>query len=63
MHNIFFYVRFCPSNPNLIAGGCVNGQIVLWNIQEYQDLLQINRHVEAKTVAASMVINFKIYYC
>ncbi|NWX24368.1 WDR63 protein, partial [Aegotheles bennettii] len=38
--------QFSPSDPNVIAGGCINGQIVLWNISEHQEKLQ-----NAKTVA------------
>ncbi|XP_043861259.1 dynein axonemal intermediate chain 3 [Dromiciops gliroides] len=29
--------QFCPSNPNIIAGGCINGQIVLWDISAYAE--------------------------
>ncbi|XP_074122452.1 dynein axonemal intermediate chain 3 [Sminthopsis crassicaudata] len=32
-----FCFRFCPSNPNIIAGGCINGQIVLWDITAHTD--------------------------
>ncbi|KAJ3414206.1 WD repeat-containing protein 63 [Chytridiales sp. JEL 0842] len=32
--------QFNPADPNIIAGGCVNGQIVLWDISEYQDKLK-----------------------
>ncbi|KAJ3375105.1 WD repeat-containing protein 63 [Allomyces arbusculus] len=28
---------FHPTNPHMIVGGCVNGQIVLWDISEFQD--------------------------
>uniref|UniRef100_A0A3B3ZN58 Uncharacterized protein n=1 Tax=Periophthalmus magnuspinnatus TaxID=409849 RepID=A0A3B3ZN58_9GOBI len=27
--------EFSPSDPNIIAGGCVNGQLVLWDISAY----------------------------
>ncbi|XP_016076111.1 PREDICTED: WD repeat-containing protein 63 [Miniopterus natalensis] len=27
-----FCFKFCPSDPNIIAGGCLNGQIVMWDI-------------------------------
>lgn len=27
-------LRFCPSRPNLIAGGAVNGQVYLWDLAE-----------------------------
>lgn len=29
-----FCFKFCPSDPNIIAGGCINGQ-VLMNIFSY----------------------------
>ncbi|NXG52666.1 WDR63 protein, partial [Psilopogon haemacephalus] len=38
--------RFSPSDPNIIAGGCINGQIVLWDISQHEEKLQ-----NANTVA------------
>ncbi|KAI8810116.1 WD40-repeat-containing domain protein [Cladochytrium replicatum] len=35
--------EFNPMDPNLIAGGCVNGQIVLWDISDYSDKLKSSR--------------------
>uniref|UniRef100_A0A3Q2CXE9 Dynein axonemal intermediate chain 3 n=1 Tax=Cyprinodon variegatus TaxID=28743 RepID=A0A3Q2CXE9_CYPVA len=32
--------EFCPSNPNIIAGGCVNGKVVLWDISAHVNYLQ-----------------------
>ncbi|NXC47350.1 WDR63 protein, partial [Penelope pileata] len=32
--------QFSPSDPNVIAGGCFNGQIVLWDISQYEEKLQ-----------------------
>uniref|UniRef100_A0A5F8GT04 Dynein axonemal intermediate chain 3 n=1 Tax=Monodelphis domestica TaxID=13616 RepID=A0A5F8GT04_MONDO len=32
-----FCFRFCPSNPNIIAGGCINGQVVLWDITSHSE--------------------------
>lgn len=29
--------QFNPHDPNIIVGGCINGQIVLWDTSEYQD--------------------------
>jgi WD40 repeat protein len=26
------WVEFCPTSPSLIAGGCVNGQLIIWDI-------------------------------
>jgi WD40 repeat protein len=33
-------------DQNIIVAGCVNGQIVLWDISEYQDRLQSSRKRE-----------------
>ncbi|KAG8437221.1 hypothetical protein GDO86_008065 [Hymenochirus boettgeri] len=31
--------KFSPTDPNIIAGGCFNGQVVMWDISEYQETL------------------------
>ncbi|NWH54236.1 WDR63 protein, partial [Fregata magnificens] len=43
--------QFCPSDPNIIAGGCINGQVVLWDISQHEEKLQ-----NAKTVADGIKI-------
>ncbi|XP_026055614.1 dynein axonemal intermediate chain 3 [Carassius auratus] len=35
--------QFCPSDPNIIAGGCMNGQVVLWDISAHVEKLQDTR--------------------
>ncbi|XP_055470320.1 dynein axonemal intermediate chain 3 isoform X1 [Psammomys obesus] len=35
-----FCFEFCPSDPNIIAGGCINGQIVLWDITAHVDNIE-----------------------
>uniref|UniRef100_A0A8C3YKZ2 Dynein axonemal intermediate chain 3 n=1 Tax=Catagonus wagneri TaxID=51154 RepID=A0A8C3YKZ2_9CETA len=35
-----FCFKFCPSDPNIIAGGCVNGQIVMWDITAHADQIE-----------------------
>lgn len=35
-----FSVAFCPSDANLIVGGCVNGQVVLWDLAHHAHVLQ-----------------------
>ncbi|XP_069560869.1 dynein axonemal intermediate chain 3 [Brachyistius frenatus] len=35
-----FAFEFCPSNPNIIVGGCVNGQVVLWDLSAHVVYLQ-----------------------
>ncbi|XP_056270650.1 dynein axonemal intermediate chain 3 [Pseudoliparis swirei] len=32
--------EFCPSDPNIIVGGCTNGQVVLWDISAHVSHLQ-----------------------
>ncbi|XP_076976534.1 dynein axonemal intermediate chain 3 isoform X2 [Tamandua tetradactyla] len=35
-----FCFKFCPTDPNIIAGGCINGQIVLWDIAAHADRIE-----------------------
>ena len=35
-----FCFQFNPSDPNIIAGGCINGQIVLWDISAHAERLK-----------------------
>lgn len=35
--------QFCPSDPNIIAAGCINGQIVLWDVSAHVEKLQDTR--------------------
>lgn len=35
--------QFSPSDHNIIAGGCMNGQVVLWDISAHVDRLQDTR--------------------
>ncbi|NXU22291.1 WDR63 protein, partial [Thalassarche chlororhynchos] len=43
--------QFSPSDPNIIAGGSINGQVVLWDISQHEEKLQ-----NAKTVADGIKI-------
>ncbi|XP_049588016.1 dynein axonemal intermediate chain 3 isoform X2 [Syngnathus scovelli] len=36
--------EFCPSDPNIIVGGCVNGQVVLWEISAHVARLHPVQH-------------------
>ncbi|KAJ8376399.1 hypothetical protein SKAU_G00069790 [Synaphobranchus kaupii] len=38
-----FSFEFCPSDPNIIVGGCMNGQVVLWDISAHAERLQGTR--------------------
>ncbi|XP_037325776.2 dynein axonemal intermediate chain 3 [Pungitius pungitius] len=60
-----FAFEFCPSDPNIIVGGCRNGQVVLWDMSAHSmhlkgtqpgekvpfnnDTLDIDEHKEKKT--------------
>ncbi|XP_053841675.1 dynein axonemal intermediate chain 3 isoform X2 [Vidua macroura] len=37
--------QFSPSDPNIIAGGCVNGQVVLWDISKHEEKLESTKPV------------------
>ncbi|XP_040216499.1 dynein intermediate chain 3, axonemal isoform X2 [Rana temporaria] len=41
--------RFCPSDPGIIAGGCINGQVVLWDISAYNERLTAKTGVTKST--------------
>jgi hypothetical protein len=28
---------FSPTEPNIIAGGCMNGQVILWDIAQWEE--------------------------
>ncbi|XP_067845904.1 dynein axonemal intermediate chain 3 [Heptranchias perlo] len=32
--------QFCPTDPNIVVGGCRNGQVVLWDISKFSSRLQ-----------------------
>ncbi|XP_012873719.1 PREDICTED: WD repeat-containing protein 63 [Dipodomys ordii] len=35
-----FCFKFCPSDPNIIAGGCINGQIIMWDITAHAERIE-----------------------
>ncbi|KAM8931095.1 dynein axonemal intermediate chain 3 [Pelodytes ibericus] len=43
--------QFCPSDPNIIAGGCINGQVVLWDISAYHEKLETTMHTSVSSAA------------
>nr|XP_054494326.1 dynein axonemal intermediate chain 3 [Agelaius phoeniceus] len=45
--------QFSPSNPNLIAGGCVDGQIVLWDISKHEEKLESTKPVVDEVTESS----------
>jgi WD40 repeat protein len=36
-------VQFNPKYPNLVAGGCVNGQVIVWDLKDYEKHLQTDK--------------------
>ncbi|NXI97389.1 WDR63 protein, partial [Psophia crepitans] len=53
--------QFSPSDPNIIAGGCINGQVVLWDISQYEEKLQnANPVADAVTTTAVNMVNASI---
>uniref|UniRef100_A0A8C7NFB2 Dynein axonemal intermediate chain 3 n=1 Tax=Oncorhynchus mykiss TaxID=8022 RepID=A0A8C7NFB2_ONCMY len=48
-----FSFEFCPSDPNIIVGGCMNGQVVLWDISTHVEQLQGTRTSGGKNIAAN----------
>ncbi|NWR90441.1 WDR63 protein, partial [Furnarius figulus] len=44
--------QFNPSDPNIIAGGCINGQVVLWDISQHEKNLQNEKSVADETTDA-----------
>ncbi|NXK18220.1 WDR63 protein, partial [Arenaria interpres] len=46
--------QFSPSDPNIIVGGCINGQIVLWDISPHEENLQ-NAKTDADGVKMSAI--------
>ncbi|CAF3107715.1 unnamed protein product [Rotaria socialis] len=32
--------QFSPTDPHVIAGGCINGQVVMWDIKEYEERIK-----------------------
>ncbi|KAL1022761.1 hypothetical protein UPYG_G00031960 [Umbra pygmaea] len=48
-----FSFEFCPSDPNIIVGGCMNGQVVLWDISAHVERLQGTRSSGEKKITAN----------
>ncbi|KAF7696329.1 dynein axonemal intermediate chain 3 isoform X2 [Silurus meridionalis] len=51
--------HFCPSHTAIIAGGCMNGQVVLWDISDHVDRLQGTRSGLRTKVTNTMKIEEK----
>ncbi|XP_010154035.1 PREDICTED: WD repeat-containing protein 63, partial [Eurypyga helias] len=61
--------QFSPSDPNIIAGGCINGQVVLWDISQHEKNLQNTNAVSdgikmtAVDMVNSSILNILPYNC
>ncbi|XP_049910914.1 dynein axonemal intermediate chain 3 isoform X2 [Epinephelus moara] len=51
-----FAFEFCPSDPNIIVGGCVNGQVVLWDISAHVSHLQGTQPAKKVSVNTDMFV-------
>ncbi|XP_057697314.1 dynein axonemal intermediate chain 3 isoform X4 [Corythoichthys intestinalis] len=49
--------EFCPSDPNILVGGCINGQVVLWEISTHAVHLHPvqHGHKHTETVKTGML--------
>ena len=47
--------KFMPTNPAIVAGGCINGQVVLWDISEHLERLKAPR--AGKKKASSIFVS------
>ncbi|NXP00041.1 WDR63 protein, partial [Certhia brachydactyla] len=45
--------QFSPSDPNIIAGGCVDGQVVLWDISKHEKRLESTQPVADEMIDLS----------
>ncbi|NXI18023.1 WDR63 protein, partial [Irena cyanogastra] len=45
--------QFNPSDPNIIAGGCVDGQVVLWDISKHEKMLESTNPVADEIIDSS----------
>ena len=52
--------KFSPSDPNIICGGCINGQIVLWDISQYAERLKQPRSKRKDTT--NTLVSQKLSY-
>jgi hypothetical protein len=49
--------QFCPTDPNIIAGGCMNGQVVMWDIAAHVDRLKQPRSNAKKKNAMNTLVS------
>lgn len=42
--------KFMPTNPDIVCGGCVNGQVVIWDISQHTERLKNPRGGKKKNL-------------
>ncbi|NXS88761.1 WDR63 protein, partial [Erpornis zantholeuca] len=47
--------QFSPSDPNIIAGGCVDGQVVLWDISKHEEKLKSAKPVTDEIIDSEAI--------
>ncbi|KAJ1171321.1 hypothetical protein NDU88_003184 [Pleurodeles waltl] len=52
--------KFCPTDANIIAGGCMNGQIVMWDISAYEEKLNNAKSGVIKPAAPKTGLDIKV---
>lgn len=53
--------KFCPTDPNIVAGGCISGQLVLWDISQHADRLKQSRSAgKGIDTFSSLVLSVKV---
>ncbi|XP_078501688.1 dynein axonemal intermediate chain 3 [Lissotriton helveticus] len=52
--------KFCPTDSGIIAGGCINGQIVMWDISAYEEKLTTAKSGIIKPVAPKSALDIKV---
>ena len=45
--------KFCPTDANTVAGGCINGQVVLWDMSQFADRLKRSKRGGGATAKAN----------
>ena len=54
--------KFSPTDPNIIAGGCINGQVVMWDISQHTERLKAPRGGKKKA-ASTLVLLSLLFDC
>ncbi|XP_037554011.1 dynein axonemal intermediate chain 3 [Nematolebias whitei] len=58
--------EFCPSNPNIIVGGCVNGQVAVWDISAHSQFLHSGSEMvisKGVTVENKLKVSVQVLTC